>query len=90
MYLLALLRNGVNALRFSLLGLQQLLVTYMLYSAALLILYYVFTLQSCDRAVGVRYLISMQAQHHTTILMDYTGSTLASKLMGFFPHKNKV
>lgn len=41
--------------------LKQLLVTYMLHSNALLILYYVFTLRSCDRAVGVRYLISMQA-----------------------------
>lgn len=92
MFLLALLGNGVNTLRFCPLGLQkQLPVTYMLCSNALLILYYVFTLRSCDRAVGVRYLISMQARHQTTILMDYACATLASKLLLLFsPLEYKV
>lgn len=87
-YALALLGNDVNTVGFCPLGLlKQLLVTYMLYSNALLILYYVFTLQSCDGAIGVRYLISVQAWQPTIIWMDYTCYTLVSKL---FLLKNKV
>lgn len=51
---MALLGNSVNTLHVCPQGLlKQLLVTYMLCSNALLILYYVFTLRSFDRAVGV-------------------------------------
>lgn len=44
----------------------------MLYNNVLLILFYIFTLRSCDWAAGVCYLISIQARRCATIVMDYT------------------